>query len=166
MYFIRYQPLKKRLRSRSVSDREALPYLILFAAFTALVGSLPAIGGYNFWDGVSAFLSVAAAIGGVLYAYRKNGGIAGFDLIHKYVILGWVVSVRFLLAFIPAAIVLIIVGAATGLMSLDYTGPYDVLMIFLAEIIFYQRIGRHVADTAVEISEQPAEGSAGQANAP
>ena len=158
MYFIRYQPLKERLRSRSVSDREALPYLILFVALTALVGSLPAIDAYNLWDGVSAFLSVATAIGGVLYAYRKNGGMAGFDLIHKYVILGWVVFVRFLIGFIPAAIVLVIMGTATGLMSLEHTGPYDVSMILLAEIIFYQRIGRHVEDTLIEISEPSARG--------
>jgi hypothetical protein len=154
MYFIRYQPLKDRLRSRSVSDREALPYLVLFAALTALVCSLPTIESYNFWDGVSAVLSVATAIGGILYAYRQNGGMAGFDLIQKYVILGWVVFVRFLIVFLPAALVLVIVGAVTGLMSLEFTGPYDVVMIFSAEVIFYQRLGKHVGDTAIDTSKQ------------
>lgn len=157
MYFIKYQPLKERLRTRSVSDREALPYLIVFAGFTELIGFLPMFVEYNFWDGILAGLSVLAAIGGVLYAYQQNGGAAGYDFIHKYVIIGWVVSIRFFFAFIPVAIFLCVIGVRTGFVSCDETGPYDTVMLLLGEVIFYQRIGRHIRDTRNKISEQPSE---------
>ncbi len=154
MYFIRYKQLKNRLRSRSVTDREALPYLILSVAIAALVSAPPPGTISNLWDCLSALFSAATAVGGILYAYHKNGGRSGFDLIQKFVIIGWVVTIRFALVFIPIAIVIIIAGTKMGVISLDYTGPYDILMILVAEIIFYQRIGKHVGDTAEEVSEQ------------
>ena len=36
MYFIHYHPLKHTLRTRSLSDREALPYLIITAFLFSL----------------------------------------------------------------------------------------------------------------------------------
>lgn len=152
MYFVKYQPLKQRLQARLISDREALPYLIIFAGLTALVGSLPIMDGYNFWDGISASLSVIATVGGVLYAYYKNGGANGFDLIQKYVILGWVVFVRVFIVLIPTVFALIIIEVVTGLISSDATGPFDVAIIFIAEVILYQRIGRHIGDTVASNS--------------
>ena len=154
MYFIKYHPLKEKLRDRTLSDREALPYLVLFAAVTALTGSSWFAEEFNVWDGISLALSVGTAIWGVLYAYRQNGGARGFDLIQKYVVLGWIVSVRLLVVFIPTAIVLIAAGEWLGLLSLDRTGPYDVAAVFITEVIFYQRIGRHVRDTAEKPANQ------------
>jgi uncharacterized RDD family membrane protein YckC len=154
MYFVKYHPLKERLRARSISDREALPYLIVFVGMTAMVGAIPLIDKYNVWDGVSAFLGIVTAIGGVLYAYRQNGGSAGYDLIQKYVVLGWVVTIRVLLAFIPTAIVLYIIGDMIGLMSRDATGPYDVVIVLLFEIFLYQRLGRHIGDTIGKSEDQ------------
>lgn len=153
MYFIKYQPLKNQLRCRSVTDREALPYLAIFAALTAFVGAIPLTDGFNHWDAMSAFFSVVLAIGGVVYAYQQNGGRTGNDLIQKYVILGWVVSFRFMLIAIPAMIVLMIVGDLLGLVSWDSTGPIDVLGVFVFEVILYQRIGRHIRDTRSMNSE-------------
>ena len=37
MYFIDYHPLKQKLRSRSISDREALPYLIAYVGQKAWI---------------------------------------------------------------------------------------------------------------------------------
>lgn len=153
MYFIKYHPLKEKLRDRSVTDREALPYLVIFAACTALVGAIPLTGGFNHWDAVSACSSVVLAIGGIVYAYHQNGGRIGNDLIQKYVILGWVVSFRFLLIAIPAVIALMIVGDLMGLVSWDSTGPFDALCAFVFEVILYQRIGRHIRDTRNRSSE-------------
>ena len=87
------------------------------------------------------------AIGGIVYAYHQNGGRTGNDLIQKCVILGWVVSFRFMLIAVPAMIVLMIVGNLMGLVSSDSTGPFDVLGVFVFEVILYQRIGRHIRDT-------------------
>jgi hypothetical protein len=146
MYFFRYQPLKEKLKTRSLSDREALPYLIAVSAFAAAVSALPTIVDFNSWDWMGGSLSVALAIGGVIYAYVQNGGKHGFDLIQKYVVIGWIATVRCLLAFIPCAIALYLAGEALGLTA-NNTNWFDVLTIAVFEAILYQRIGRHIRDT-------------------
>ena len=145
MYFIRYNPLKEKLRNRSLSDREALPYFALLSALTAFMGAIPAEA-YNEWDYLSVVLSVIFAIGGVIYAYKCNGAKDGSDLILKYIVLGWVVVIRCSLVFIPAIIVYYMIAHTLGLVS-DSTGILDVVIIAIFEIVLYQRIGRHIRDT-------------------
>lgn len=147
MYFIRYHPLKLNLRQRAVTDREALPYLVVFAGLTALVTAFPMIDRFTAWDAVSGILSIATAVGGILYAYRQNGGRRGYDLIQKYVILGWVVCVRFALVSIPLLLALFFAGDVYGLIPPDSTGGFAVAVIFVGEVVLYQRIGRHIRDT-------------------
>ena len=154
MYFIKYEPLKTLLRARSLGDREALPYLVLFAGLTALVGGLPAKDGFNIWDTTSVVLSVILAIAGVAYAYYQNGAGEGYDLIQKYVVLGWVVAVRFIIIAVPVAVALVALGDFMGLVSYDSTGWFDVAVIALFEAFLYQRIGRHIRDTRGISSEQ------------
>ena len=147
MYFIKLYPLKEKLRERSVSDREALPYLIIFGVLTTLAVYLPAQENYNNWDAFNVVLSLILTIGGTLYAYFENGGNDGFDFIQKYVVLGWVVFVRFFLGSFPIFLLLIYIGISSGLHSSEATSPYGVLIAFLWEVIFYQRLGRHIKDT-------------------
>ena len=153
MYFIKYDLLKKRLRERSVTVRESLPYFIAFVVIMNLPSILP-IGRYNLWDRISEILSTAAFVGGILYAYYKNGGASGNDFFRKYILIGWVACVRFFFVFILVANILIYLGLKTGLMSLSESGPYDITGVFLAEIILHQRIGRHIGDTKSNDSQQ------------
>ena len=146
MYFIRYQPLKEKLKSRTLSDREALPYLIAFAGLAAAVYLFPSTDGSNVWDWIGGGISVVLAVAGVIYAYLCNGGKQGFDLIQKYVVIGWVVAVRCILIFIPCAIVLYILGELLGVVTVE-TNWYDTIILVLFEVILYQRIGRHIRDT-------------------
>lgn len=146
MYFIKYRILKKNLQNRSVTVRESLPYLIAFVILETIPDIFP-VGGHNLWDSISSVLSIVAFVAGVCYAYYKNGGAAGSDFFLKYILIGWVVSIRFLLVFILVIPILVYLGYKTGLMSLDEWGPYETTVFFLAEVIFYQRIGRHIKDT-------------------
>jgi hypothetical protein len=159
MHFIKYHPLKQKLRDRNVSDREALPYLAVFSGSTALVGAFPMFNGFNHWDFASGAFSVILAVGGVIYAYSCNGGRQGFDLIQKYVVLGWVVVIRCLLVSIPLLIVGYVAGEALGAIK-DDTGIFDVLLIAVFEVFLYQRIGRHIRDTRTTESEQDGGGNA------
>jgi len=146
MNFIRYQPLKEKLKTRTLSDREALPYLILFTGLAAALYLVPTPNEFNMWDWIGGALSVSMAVGSVIYAYKQNGGRQGFDLIQKYTVMGWVVAVRCILAFIPIAFALYLLGEALGVTS-DSTGWFDVLIIAGFEAVFYQRVGRHIRDT-------------------
>lgn len=146
MHFIRYQPLKEKLKLRSLSDREALPYLIVMMGLAAAVYLLPGNGALNTWDWIGNGLSVALAVAGVIYAYVRNGGRHGNDLIQKYVVLGWVVLVRCTLALIPCALLIYIAGEALGFLS-DETNWFDVVVFAGFEVVLYERIGRHISDT-------------------
>jgi hypothetical protein len=146
MYLLRYQPLKDKLKTRTLTDREALPYLLVFTGLAAAVYLFPTTDTFNHWDWIQGGLSVALALGGVIYSYFRNGGRDGYDLILKYVVIGWIVAVRCVLLFIPCAIALYFLGEVAGLIS-DETNWYDTLVFAGFETILYQRIGRHIADT-------------------
>ena len=90
MYFVQYNPLKQQLRNRTLSDRDALPYLILDGVVVALMGLNISSNGLNALNVVSTLISVAIIIGGTFHVYDQNGGNEGFDLVRKYVVLGWV----------------------------------------------------------------------------
>jgi hypothetical protein len=156
MYFIKYQPLKEKLRTRALSDREALPYLIILTALITF-SSMPGVKAYNDWDWVSLGLGVILAIGGVLYSYRENGGNAGFDFIQKFVVLGWIVGVRCFLVFMPLIILFSVLNFMAEDKSLETTGPYHIVGQIFAATIFYQRIGRHIRDTRSDVNETVAE---------
>ena len=153
MYFIRYSPLKERLKNRSIDDREALPYLILFCVLEANATALPGSEYRNRWDYVSTGVTLLITIWGVIYAYQRNGGRNGYDLIHKFVVLGWVVAVRFLIGVVPIFIAVFALAWHNDFVR-EETTVFDVVLFSVLEIIFYQRIGRHIADTNNKTDEQ------------
>ena len=159
MYFVNYGPIKERLRSRSVSDKEALPYLVLCAGLTALVCGFPITKGFNPWDFASACVSVVFAIAGILYAYECNGGDKGFDLALKYVLIGWIVSIRCHIVIVPTLVVFSIAVMALGILQ-ESNGPFEFVSGLVVEIVFYQRIGRHIRDTRSSFDEASKAGNA------
>jgi hypothetical protein len=153
MYWIRYRPLKDRLKKRSVSDREALPYLLLFCALEAIALSLPAASEMNKWDIIETILHVIVTLLGVLYVYRKNGGNSGYDIIQKFIVLGWVVAVRYIIIVIPVGIFIYVVKeyhAPSG----DETTIFGAVISTVLSAIYYERLGRHITDTNEKNGEQ------------
>lgn len=146
MYFFRYHSLKEKLKSRTLTDREALPYLVLFSGIASAVYLIPPVEELNVWDWIGGGMSVVLAIAGVIYTYAQNGGKQGQDLIQKFVVIGWVVGVRCVLIFIPCWFALYSVGDVLGLMS-DESSWYDTLVFFGFKVIYYQRLGKHIHDT-------------------
>ena len=144
MHFVLYHPLKHKLITNSLSDREALPYLIIYAVLFSLGSYTEAERLSNVYDIVSLCLSVIIVIGGTYYAYRQNGGKEGFNLIQKYLVLGWVVAIRFAIVLIPVVIVYLVVWEKLGMPNLDF---YAVLFGAAVKCIYYQRLGRHIRDT-------------------
>jgi hypothetical protein len=146
MNFIKYTPLKQKLRERTLTDREALPYLIVFTALTALMVGVPLYENYNAMDGISAACSVALAIFGIIFAYKQNGKENGYDLVQKYVVLGWITSIRFILVGIPLYIVVAIAGYSMGF-SMEETNGIDLVFSVGFEALLYYRIAMHIRDT-------------------
>jgi len=146
MYFTAYHPLKVRLKNRDLSDREALPYLVLFVGLYLAVTCFPVYDNFNFWDAISGVISSILAVCGVIYAYKCNGGDDGYDLIQKYIVLGWVVAFRCLLGFMPLAIIAYLIGGFFNVVG-DVTGWFDVCVVSAFELFLYFKIGSHIRDT-------------------
>lgn len=89
MYFRRIGKLKAVMAERPLSEREALPYVVVFAGLSSAVSyGPPAIT--NIWDWLAAGWSVAFAILGTVYIYRRNGGADGRNFLQRYIaILYW-----------------------------------------------------------------------------
>ena len=150
MYFVQYNPLKQKLSSRSLSDGEALPYLILEGVVTVLLYLDISSEGLNAFDLVSVIISVAILIGGTFHVYDQNGGKEGFDLVQKYIVLGWVVGFRVFLASVPVIIILgVIVRVLVLLANIDdaVSDMVSVICGVAVKLIYYQRLGEHIRDT-------------------
>lgn len=154
MYFVQYHPLKEKLKERTLSESEAFPYWILFNVLVVLGFSVHTAGDFNAWDAIEGVMSLLFTICGIYHVYSQNGGASGFDFIQKVVVLGWVVSIRCLLVFIPSMIVFYIFAGILGLVS-ENTNLLDVLVMAAFYIIYYQRLGEHIQDTAKGESELP-----------
>lgn len=146
MYFVKYNPLKQKLGSRSLGDREVLPYLIVEGVVLALLTHDMSTEGLHAFTVVSMVLNTAIVIGGTFHVYAQNGGKEGFDLVRKYVVLGWVVGFRVFLVCVP---VLATIAYLLGVSNLDDTLKHMLLLIcgVAVSIIYYQRLGRHIRDT-------------------
>lgn len=145
MYFVQYEPLKSKLKDRSLTDQEAFPYLLVDVLLVTIALAvkieaehLPVVAV------VDLILNVFVAIGGVFYVYEQNGGKNGVDLIRKYIVLGWVVTFRCVLIMTPVGLGLYI---AAGVVGVGATAIFDALATALMQAIVYQRIGRHIRDT-------------------
>ena len=145
MQIFRIDSLKQKLQSRTLTDREALPYLLSMFGFAAAAVVFPFPLGSDWVDRVNQGGTILFAVLGLLYSYRQNGGAKGNDLALKYIVLGEVVVMRCTLASIPAGILLVWLGNQFGLRDRTL-GWYDTLLWLVFQVVAYQRLGRHIAD--------------------
>lgn len=146
MYFWRIKQLKIQLIESPLGDRDVLPYLIAYSATLGLVALVP-LQDYNRWDFFSAVVALVGSILGPVWIYRQNGGAAGSHLVERFLAIGWVLAIRFLVFLLPAFLVATLVAD----MMFEHEGETGWPMVILAlafQVIFYQRFGAHVGDVA------------------
>ncbi len=146
MYFWNIKELKKELKKRSLSERESFKYLIasmLFYAFDAFL-----ILDSNIWDVISALIATVILICGTYYVYKCNDGEEGSNFLQRYVALGWVVAIRWLVMIVlPATIVyFIILEIFTGITY--STTLSDVIFYNILFIVYFFILCRHITDIA------------------
>lgn len=145
MYFVHYHPLKEKLRDRTLSDAEALPYFI----GSSILVLIPVGGIENVWDFAALFISIVLTIMGLRWAYKANGGAAGFDIIQKVVVLGWILGFRLLLFFI-IPLLCFLIGISIAMpedATPEKTGVGLVIFGAIAELILWKRLASHIRDT-------------------
>lgn len=147
MYFWRIEKMKTEMVTCQMSEREVLPYVVVSAAVFSVAGYIRQPLN-NRWDALSVGWSLLLAVFGTIYIYRQNGGANGQHFLQRYLALGWVVGIRWFVAFTPVVLVLYVMlaGASADAQS---TRWQDVLIFAVAEIILYWRIGYHVRDLAM-----------------
>lgn len=152
MYFWRIEALKARLIQAPLSDREVLPYFVLTMAITwalfAAYDLFPA-GSTSLWSILGHGWSFVLVVVGTLYIYRQNGGSAGEHLLQRYLVIGWVVSIRWLTG------ILAVLGALTlAVMAIDdlyipeSPSWQEATVIGVLEALYYWRLGHHVSQVA------------------
>ncbi|MBI2929570.1 MAG: hypothetical protein HYY24_28230 [Verrucomicrobia bacterium] len=146
MYFWRIEKLKTEMATRPLSEREALPYLVVFLALSTAVGYIPETV-FNIWDGFGAAWSVLLAVIGTIYIYHQNGGAKGQHFLQRYFAIGWVVAIRWLVIIVLAAFAFVGVLEFVGVLN-DSTSWYEFLFLAVAETVIYWRIGYHIRDLA------------------
>jgi len=142
MYFWRIEQLKDQLIARPLSDREALPYLLVFVGLTAAIGFIPTEG-LNVWDHVGTGLSVILTVLGTLWVYRQNGGADGHFFLQRYLAVGWVIGIRWVVGLVAFFFPLYFVLSLLSIES-DVTTWYETTILAAAELLLYWRIGSHV----------------------
>lgn len=146
MRFWRVEQLKADMRAQPLSERESLPYLVVYAAFFTIASGFPNPG-FNFLDAIGDSLSVVIAIVGTIVIYRQNGGIDGRFFLQRYFAIGFVVAMRCLVAIVIGMSVMLAILDSVGTIP-DETSLYDLVFLVIAETFLYWRIAHHVRDLA------------------
>ena len=149
MYFWQLGRLKRKMVARPLSEREILPYLLVYLPLTTAIAFIPEFSA-NVWDALSALSSTILTLVGTFYIYRQNGGANGQYFLQRYLAIGWVVTLRWLLIFIVTIVILTILLELAGISTFsEETTWYEFLYGTTLEVIIYQRIGHHVRDVAL-----------------
>jgi hypothetical protein len=150
MYFWRIEDLKKQMATRPLSEREVLPYLVVFSATMSAIWLIPA-DPRNLWDYLSMGFSVLLSIVGTIWLYRRNGGASGQHFLQRYFAIGWVVGIRWVVVFILVGIPFYGFVTAFG-PGLEVTTWYESAFFAVAELALYWRFGVHIGDIAARTS--------------
>ncbi|MBI5119051.1 hypothetical protein HZA56_21515 [Candidatus Poribacteria bacterium] len=143
MYFWRIEELKSKMKSAPLSERETLPYFLVFLLSTEFASLIPSPPTMNYWDYATIIYGAALTLLGTLYLYRLNGGNGGAFFVQRYLALGWVTALRVIAGALPAFVVLNIFIR----MPNDGNG-FSFGYFALVGLFLYQRLGRHIHDIA------------------
>jgi len=121
---------------------DSLKYLLLIS----LIGMIPIPKPPYFTTGTFLYYVFGALIFvlGTIYCYRQNGAISGKDFLTKYISLSWVLAIRFLPSLLVIGLLM-----AFGVFS-RFSFPVQKVIVlgivYSFSIIYYWRIGHHIAD--------------------
>jgi len=142
MYFYKIKPLKERLAAGPLSDRESLPYFIAFITMWSFLIYLPPEASLYY---IEMTVSILSAVVGTIFIYFSNGGSNGRDFVHRYVVLGWVISIRFITVLLLPGIILYAIFKPMGETN-EKTLWFDVTMLLGITMLYYAYFSHHLRD--------------------
>ncbi len=147
MYWLRIKPLKQDLINRQLTERERFKYLLAWELASVIIAVMWAFSPSPM-GGMEGGIAIAAVGLGVWYAYYRNGGSRGSGLLERYLSLGWVLSIRIVIARTIVSYILMRVLAPFGIDHYeDEALPgIEALLSLVFGGYFIWAIGRHIRD--------------------
>ncbi|MCK5708086.1 MAG: hypothetical protein KAI43_10575 [Candidatus Aureabacteria bacterium] len=147
MYFWKINKLKEQLRTGTLSQSEIFKYLMAYIVLNLLFHVAPNASN-NQWDTLEKILVFFITIIGTYFLYLSNNGSSGKNFLERYISLYLVFGIRFTVYFIIIGIPLCFFLNFYGFINLDNTNLVDVMVVTIAEIIFYWRLSFHFKGVA------------------
>ncbi len=150
MYFWKLDALKEQIKSQNLTEKDRFTYALVYVVLGAVEMQLsilwpPEI--VNVWDWVHGMAYVLITAMGSIFVFQANGGNEGQDYLGRYVSIGFVMSVRFLIYAIPMFVCLLVYYVyAYGDDDVIPSSAYDTLPFIVWYAALYWRIGVHVKD--------------------
>ncbi len=154
MYFWKIEKLKNDLLIKPLSESESFKYFFAMFAVESLywisVGITdimdPNLNSTNMWDSFSSINYGLINAIGVYYVYKCNKGANGDNFLQKFLSIGWVVGIRWIVLYLALMIIfLILPNSSTDFYS---SNPYDVFFHFIMDFLYYWLLGKHIKEVA------------------
>ena len=145
MYFWKINKLKKDLVKQPLSESESFKYLIA-TTISYSFGMIPYLEN-NILDVYSALMTGIITVFGLYYVYKCNRGSSGSNFLQKYLSIGWVMGIRWIvLVMLPIMIVYFTAVIIYPGIS-ESTTLLDVVFFNLLYITYFLLLGKHIKST-------------------
>ncbi len=145
MYFWNIKNLKKDIRHARISSRDYFYYFLAYSTVYSILLIMTVIQLYETLGIVIAIVQILLFIAGTYYAFYSNGAREGRDFIRRFFSIGWVFLLRATFFMSIGMLNLYVMTSIFGLQNL-FTIQNSAIIALLFEVLFYWRIGRHIAD--------------------
>ena len=159
MYLWNIEALKAKILGGQFTSGKVFPYLIITMGLYSIALEVFLYAGYekqeiNYLTYSSSVICTLIVVLGTFYVYHANGGASGKDFAAKYIGIGFVVGIRFLVYAMPL-IVAIIVHRSCADANDEYapTTFLEVVVYAAWSVVYYLRMAKHIRDTAVAGNE-------------
>jgi len=140
------------LIEKGLSEKSAFKYIlwdVVLGVIGIEVASYVPREGVNGWDYIDSILAILIPMAGTFFAYRSNGGDTGKDFVARYISIGFVMAIRFLLFLVPVTIIFIAYTASVFDDNAEiYTTPFEIALFSVWYIALYYSIAKHIGDVA------------------
>lgn len=141
MYFWNLKKVEHLLAEKKLSDADMFPYLLVTTFLYTLV-LFPISWEVNKWDIIGHLITIIISLYGIYYIYTKNGWRDSKHFLDRYIVLSWVVGIRWILVFfLPIFIVYLIIVQFTIWIP-DTTLWQDITLYNLLYILFFYLLGQ------------------------
>ena len=150
MYIWKISRLKEDIKSDSLTEQDRFIYALVYVALSALcfeAMSFIPVESSNIWDYIYSIGSVLIVIIGTILAFKANGGSHGADFLGRYLSIGFVVAVRFMVILLPLLIALsIYYDYAFSIDEEIVSTPAEIIIFLIWNTAVYWRLYKHMQE--------------------